>query len=333
MRFVLLLLVGFFLTACGEEKVQFSDLEIRDGKYYIKEDDKPYTGEILEHRPFGETVPIFSSEKITFQRELLSHEYIEKSLHLDKKYVTPALPAAALFTITDGRLNGDYIEYHKIVGEHLSQKRIVKLLGNFKQGTPHGIFRSFSVHNDRGKEPIKLKLYGREGHYAFPIFEIATFDNGNLNGDYRLWLAQPIIYDSNGVPKAPASQLSMFSSPPTISAQYQDDKLEGVLLVTSPSTKSLTFRAHYKDGLKNGLLVEYCGKNNFYQRKQKKRMNFSSNSQVGETKTFDCNRWDRNRSSSSGGSMSASQEQKLRKLAEDFYDKCQLYGKSYDSRC
>ena len=35
----------------------------------------------------------------------------------------------------------------------------------------------------------------------------------------------------------------------------------------------------------------------------------------------------------SSNSMSASQERTLRKLAEDLYDKCQLYGKSYDSRC
>jgi len=35
----------------------------------------------------------------------------------------------------------------------------------------------------------------------------------------------------------------------------------------------------------------------------------------------------------SSKAMSESQERALRKLAEDLYDKCQLYGKSYDSRC
>jgi hypothetical protein len=36
---------------------------------------------------------------------------------------------------------------------------------------------------------------------------------------------------------------------------------------------------------------------------------------------------------SSSSSMSASQKKALRKVAEDLYDKCQIYGKSYGSRC
>ena len=39
------------------------------------------------------------------------------------------------------------------------------------------------------------------------------------------------------------------------------------------------------------------------------------------------------RKKASAKAMSKSQERALRKLAEDLYDKCQLYGKSYDSRC
>lgn len=317
MRFILVLIVSLFLTSCGEEKIQFSDLEISDGKFYKKGDNKPYTGEVLEYPPFSKTVPIFSPEKVIAQRASLTREYIKKPMKHASNHVS-----AALFTFKDGLLDGDYIEYHRIEGNHLSQKRIVKLLGNFKQGKPHGTFSWFSVGSDRGEEPQELKNV-KSKHYAFPIFEIATFNNGKLNGDYRLWLRKPKIYHANG------------GKSPTISAQFQEGKLEGDLLVYSKVFDStLTFQGSYKNGLKNGLFVEYCKKHNFTQPDQiKKQTNFELNNQVGAPETFECKRSITKPRSSSGGSMSASQEQKLRKLAEDLYDKCQLYGKSYDSRC
>ena len=40
-----------------------------------------------------------------------------------------------------------------------------------------------------------------------------------------------------------------------------------------------------------------------------------------------------NYSSSSSSASKSEYEKNLRKAAEDLYDKCQLYGKSYDSRC
>tara|TARA_B100000035_G_C20807831_1_gene468526 strand:+ start:319 stop:579 length:261 start_codon:yes stop_codon:yes gene_type:complete len=86
--------------------------------------------------------------------------------------------------------------------------------------------------------------------------------------------------------------------------------------------------------LKNGSHQKYCWLNQpkgGVEPPVEMKILFSDGLENGTPQSFDC--LTKSKNGSSGGSMSASQEQKLRKLAEDLYDKCQLYGKSYDSRC
>lgn len=323
MRLLFLSVIGFFLVACGsEDKVDFAKLEVRDGKYYKIGSDEPYSGASLETiRGHGAgIVPSKNASLLDFANDV-------PAILEPPAFGLPFFETSKILRNFEmGVLDGLYAEFYT----YQRHKKTAKIIGNYTHGKKNGEFVLF----ERDKTSDEKVSIGKDTFNVGQVIESLNFKNGQAEG--RFWRARVVLnlFDGPHVEMVWRERLYSGST-----ATFHKGVLNGGFEIHGLHLDKnridrwgLLERGEFKNGQLDGMHEYGCAPMSMRDDREliKVETIYENGIEIGPREEFDC---DPLKEKPAATPISESQEQLLRKLAEDLYDKCQIYGKSYDSRC
>ena len=290
--------ICFFVAGCFGEPTPFAELEQRDGKFYKIGSPDPFTG--VSAQKVGDGYNAISNT-FSSQPDLGEQSNLKNSSREMVNSMLQSKGSSFLNLVED---LGDF-----------------RAIENFKKDDK--VTETRTIHRtyvDGVLTGPYLELY-RNGSVKIR----GQLERGQFHGEFYLY--QHVNYGDRSWEQT-INERDYWGTYTLELMEFKSGKPHGRYYAFESSSNDWGFSYASYDN--NGKI----SKSDYYSRDWYKEVNLENGLIVGDVLLAqDWYNEKRERDLGSSSSMSASQKKALRKLAEDLYDKCQIYGKSYDSRC